>query len=404
MSSDDRGILLPDVPTPARVFLALCVLALGYGVGLAIYRVYWHPLRHFPGPQWYTVSGLPAFYLTWTGRRVAFLERVHREYGDAVRIAPDELSVIGADAWKDTHGYRAKAGVGRTPIPKHWDKYVHSPNEAYNLFDAPDVEHARMRKLFQPAFSYSALPAHESLVEHHVDCLIRRLHESVGGSVDLVRLFNFTTFDIMSTLVFGDSLRMLEQDEYCPWVRAIFDFIKIDARMNALGQLLPPVRALAGCLFGRLIQKKKAEHFRFCEERVSHRLRAEPPQPDIWKFLLENKKQGQRLTKEEIDSNAFVLMVAGTETVATSLSGLFYLLLKHPKAMARLTKEVRSAFHGTTPKMTSKELRHLHFLLACIKETLRLYPPTPTGSARLVPSQGATVCGLPIPGGVSGPL
>jgi hypothetical protein len=114
--------------------------------------VYWHPLRHFPGPQWYTVSGLPAFYLTWTGRRFACLERVHREYGDAVRIAPDELSVIGADAWKDTHGYRAKPGVRRTPIPKHWDKYVHSPNEAYNLFDAPDVEHARMRKLFQPVF------------------------------------------------------------------------------------------------------------------------------------------------------------------------------------------------------------------------------------------------------------
>ena len=308
------------------------------------------------------MSGLPAFYLTWTGQKVAFLERVHRECGDAVRIAPDELSMIGVDAWKDTHGRSAKSEVARTPLPKHWDKYVHSPNGAHNLFDAPDVEHDRMRQLFQPAFSYRALRAHEALIQHNVDCLIRRLHESVGGNVDLVRLFNFTTFDIMSKLVFGKSLHMLEQDEYCPWVRAMFDFIKIDARMNALGQLVPGVRALAGCLFGRWIRKKKAEHFRFCEERVSHRPAAGPQQPDIWKFLHENDKQNQHLTKEEIHSDAFVLMVAGTETVATSLSGLIYLLLKHPKAMAHLTEEVRSAFHGTTPTMTSRELKNLRYL------------------------------------------
>jgi hypothetical protein len=85
----------------------------------------------------------------------------------------------------------------------------------------------------------------------------------------------------MSKLAFGDSLRMLEQDEYFPWVPAMFDFTKIDARMNALGQLVPLVRALAGCLFGRLIRKKKTEQFRFCEERVSHQLEAEPQQPDI---------------------------------------------------------------------------------------------------------------------------
>jgi hypothetical protein len=48
-------------------------------------------------------------------------------------------------------------------------------------------------------------------------------------------MFNFTAFDVMSELAFGQLLNMLEQNEYCPWVRVIFDFIKIDARMNAVG-------------------------------------------------------------------------------------------------------------------------------------------------------------------------
>jgi hypothetical protein len=99
-------------------------------------------------------------------------------------------------------------------------------------------------------------------------------------------MFNFTAFDVMSELAFGQLLNMLEQNENCPWVRVIFDFIKIDARMNAVGQLLPPVQILLRSLFGRYIGEKKAEHFCFCEERVSYRLSAGSGKADIWNLLL----------------------------------------------------------------------------------------------------------------------
>jgi hypothetical protein len=74
------------------------------------------------------------------------LELAHRRYGDIVRIDPNELSIIGADVWKDTHSRSTASGSSRRLLPKHWDKYVHSPNSVYNLLDAPDAEHARMRK------------------------------------------------------------------------------------------------------------------------------------------------------------------------------------------------------------------------------------------------------------------
>lgn len=42
--------------------------------------------------------------------------------------------------------------------------------------------------------------------------------------------------------------------------------------------------------------------------------------------------------------NAMVLIVAGSDTSATLLSGLIYLLLKNPGCLQKITHEVRSAF------------------------------------------------------------
>lgn len=42
--------------------------------------------------------------------------------------------------------------------------------------------------------------------------------------------------------------------------------------------------------------------------------------------------------------NSMVLIVAGSDTAATLLSGLLYLLLKNPECLQKITSEVRSAF------------------------------------------------------------
>jgi cytochrome P450 len=42
--------------------------------------------------------------------------------------------------------------------------------------------------------------------------------------------------------------------------------------------------------------------------------------------------------------NCMVLIVAGSDTAATLLSGLVYLLLRNPDCLRRITREVRTAF------------------------------------------------------------
>ena len=44
--------------------------------------------------------------------------------------------------------------------------------------------------------------------------------------VDIGELLNFTTFDVMAELTFGQNLNMLAKTEYSPWVASIVGQLK----------------------------------------------------------------------------------------------------------------------------------------------------------------------------------
>lgn len=110
----------------------------------------------------------------------------------------------------------------------------------------------------------------------------------------------------------------------------------------------------------------------------------------------------QNLSFEKLSASAFVLVLAGSETSATTLSGATFLLLTHPHVLARLQHEVRTSF-GSEAEITLVSVNRLSYLLAVINETLRLYPPTPSGLVRKVPGEGQSIAGHYVPRGVSVP-
>jgi len=99
---------------------------------------------------------------------------------------------------------------------------------------------------------------------------------------------------------------------------------------------------------------------------------------------------------DELVMNASVLIVAGSETTATLLSGVTYLLLANPKKLSRLTKEVRNAFENEAD-ITMAKVSQLSYLLACLEEAMRLYPPVPVGLPRIVPKGGRSISGYYVP-------
>jgi cytochrome P450 len=68
--------------------------------------------------------------------------------------------------------------------------------------------------------------------------------------------------------------------------------------------------------------------------------------------------------------------------------------------MKKLTAEIRGTFQSED-EIDFESVSRLPYLLACLDEALRMYPPVPTGLPRVVPKGGATIAGNYVPETVS---
>ncbi|KAJ4373940.1 hypothetical protein N0V83_002679 [Neocucurbitaria cava] len=391
-----------------QVVSLILTLLLARWLARGIYRVYFHPLSRFPGPKFAAFTRIPHLHAIFTGSVHRYVGRLHDQYGDTVRISPDELSFVQPDAWRDIYGHGSKSGQG-SPPGKHFQRYGKDPSGIESIVNTPDdAEHSRIRRIFSPAFSDRALTQQAPLFQKYVDQLVQILKDGITENkgekqFDMVKMYNFTTFDIMGDLAFGESLHMLDSGTYDAWVSMVFSAVKVGVRLGILEGYYPTAAAVTNTLMEKLFAKQIELFNSHSAIRVTKRLEKgrQSEGVDIWDLVLSQQEKGnQGLSRGQMDVNAGLFMLAGTETTATLLSGLTYFLLRNPAAMEKLTDEVRSAF-ATSEDISMEASAKLPYLNACIKEGLRRYPPVPIGLPHLTPSDGSTVCGQYVPPGMT---
>jgi len=108
--------------------------------------------------------------------------------------------------------------------------------------------------------------------------------------------------------------------------------------------------------------------------------------------------RSQKLTFNQLNGNAKILMGGGSETAATWLAGLTYYLMKNPRTLEKLTREIRGKFENPED-ITMVGVNACPYLLGCLEESLRIYPPSPATHARYVPPGGMLIEGRFVPGG-----
>ncbi|KAH8723926.1 cytochrome P450 46A1 [Phaeosphaeriaceae sp. PMI808] len=369
------------------------------------YRVYFHPLSRFPGPKFSAFTRIPHLISIWNGGIHKYVHDIHEQYGDVVRITPDELSFIDPNAWRDIHGHGSKEDAS-SPPPKHWPKYGAPVNGHDSLVTKQDTqEHARTRKIFISAFSDRALIKQAPLFKKYTDKLVQNLKDTAekNAKVNLVGMYNFMTFDVMADLTFGESLHMLDTSDYDPWVKLVFESFRMITKLGIIYNYYPILAGMVRVVMDRTFAKMRYEEMRYSETRVTKRLEKGRTSEgvDIWDLVLQQEDKGKELLpRGEMDSNAQLFMTAGTETTGTLLSGITYILTQNPEVMQKLATEVRSKF-ASSDDLTMDAIMGLPYLNACLKEALRVYPPVPTGLPHLTPRAGSTICGHFVPPGVT---
>ena len=370
-----------------------------YFITSILYNLFFNPLKAFPGPKHWAISALPLEWSRITGNQVSTLLELHKKYGKIVRTAPNELSSVDAATWKEVWAHRQGQDeclkLATAPNPKGFR----------GILVADRADHSRFRRLLSNSFSEKGMRDQQPVIQSYVDQLIADLYGTIGkGPQDMVAWFNWTTFDVIGRLAFGEDFGCLKRCATHPWIEAIFNNLKAllfmqTFRRFGLQRLLPLIASTRA-------QKLRHYNYQFAADRIQSRVQRGSSENDFWDTVLRSSDlekdarviPDKGMNIEEMIANASNLVLAGSETTATLLSGCIYQLLRNPDWMQLAATEIRTTF-ATAGEIDLFSVNKLRLTLAVLEETMRIYPPVPTQANRVMPSGGVTVGGHWLPAG-----
>lgn len=314
-----------------------------------------------------------------------------------VRIAPDELAFTDPRAWNDIYGMQS----GRVQNQK--DPYAYVPRQPgfdSGIVHANDALHARLRRIYGPAFTPKAVEEQTAMLVKYANLLVTKLKEAVQQNTvqDMSAWYNFTSFDLTGDFAFGEEFHCLDRGgEYHFFVKTVFDGVSTGLQMQQLEWY--GILTFLKPLIPKSFMKAKEDMDRYTRELVDRRLERGyiPGRTDVFNYLLQNKNPEDQLSKPELYENGNTLVVAGSETTATLLTGTTYFLCRNPEKLKKVQQEVRTMFKADT-EIDPQSVNRLSYMIAVLSESMRIFPPTGYGIPRLISSKGGqSVAGCWVP-------
>jgi cytochrome P450 len=232
------------------------------------------------------------------------------------------------------------------------------------LFAVNGEEHARHRKLLNPAFSRGRI---EGWIPTFAEIALRIADTwEDGQQIDVHEAMKEMTLRMATRALFGQELGSGSR-------------LATSARDSFSAVISPGVLAAQLDLPGLPYRRFLDDVVAFSDE--GHRLLAErraegATGADLLSSLIrEADADATGLSDRDLVGHAGVLLVAGHETTAFALTVALLLLSQHPQVAAAVADEVQAALRGGVPE--AARLRAMPLLEGVILESLRLLPPAP---------------------------
>ncbi|KAI1782296.1 cytochrome P450 [Ganoderma leucocontextum] len=325
-----------------------------------------HPLARYPGPLIGKLSGFWMAYVSTGGRQQHYLKALHDRYGDVVRIGPNTVVIRKPST--------ANTLIGGSGLPK-------GPQQ--------------LGRGLSPA----ELKGYEDQIAKRASQLVSRIEEH-KGEVLLDHWFGYFTYDFMSDMAFGGGTSEMLSGK---GDTSFWDGLEKSARNATFFGHVP----WFGVLLGRIpfVMTGSKDFLGKCKDSAARRLQRGSVTRDLFHYLNYEDVQDVKHPRppfQQLVSDGILAMVAGSDTVASTMTSLFACLFAHPEMYERLQEEV-DKYYPPGEALHTKHHRDMHYLTGVINETLRIFPAVPNCTQRQVPrnGNGITVDGVYLPAGTA---
>lgn len=388
------------------LYLAAFTATLTFAAFRILYNLYLHPLSHFPGPKLAACSRLWLAYRELIKRESLGDLRVelHRQYGEIIRLTPNELHFSNPAAYSDIYNNRNK-----------WDK-DHLLYRAFDM-DMATVGFIRYsdakqrRDVLTPFFSRTSVRQMQDLIKERVTVLCDALAHQFGAgkSSDVVLGFHCFSFDVIMAFCYAknwDTTRVPDfKSDIVFATQAVLPILTMRKYSGILVKMMRYIPIWFGKNYGSVVTRSLFSLREMYMNQIDEILRnpgslENTPHKIIYHSLLDpDANKGRPLpSRLSLRQEAGALLNAGSDSTSISATTITYHVLHNPKVQQRLVKELRTAWPVLEEVPRYEVLEKLPYLTAVIKEGLRMFPGGFT-LPRVVPPEGAMIAGTFIPGG-----
>ncbi|KAI1777511.1 cytochrome P450 [Hypoxylon cercidicola] len=391
---------MASVLTSPYVFLAAYFSLLP--ISLVIYRLYLHPLAKVPGPKLAAITSLWYVYQVRQGKMLVLYRDLHKKYGPAVRISPNEVSFDSKEAFQAIYTgsqYIHKGdfywALSNNPGRIDW-KFERHQGDAFAFNGELDMQRYKgHRKNIGTAYSASSLKKYSDRLDEVMDRFVAKLKSQEGQVLDLNDWLHLAVVECLGAVTLNWSPGFInDASDHGFLVKSIKFWRQVTVFGSLQNWLLaaqkwPSLRPTIAKLFGVDI-KLPADHVPFepiTQSIIKQRTAAfftpekqekqSPTAPDMLAELLQHTTKKADWKPHYASAMAGFNFVAGHETTTSIATSAVVSICADAAVKAKVQAELRE-FTGDVEKC--------RYTQACIKEALRFRPVVSLALWRKVPA------------------
>uniref|UniRef100_A0A182TFB9 Cytochrome P450 n=1 Tax=Anopheles melas TaxID=34690 RepID=A0A182TFB9_9DIPT len=197
---------------------------------------------------------------------------------------------------------------------------------------------------------------------------------------DFNEWLNRWALETMGVLVLDARLGVLDKDQ-TPEVTHFIDLTKEAVTLFYQLDILPSIwRKLKTPAFYRLMRALD-ELYHLIAARIDEAVIRMEKNPSADQDTLSILEKLLKVDRNAAFTMSMDSLFAGVDTTSSGSTGILYCLAKNPDKQEKLRAELRKIMPNKDSPLTPDNMKNMPYLRACIKESLRMYPPT-SGNGR----------------------